>query len=385
MSVKVREKPKGSGVWWVFINHRGKRKSKRIGKDKKLAQDIAKKIEARLLLGDVGVFDDTHSPTFADYAKQWIDVHVPVKCKPKTERDYRSILKRYIMQKFGERPIKDIKRLHVKNFLMGELNSGTSQHIVHKIKVIMSSVFNLAMDDDKLSANPAHRIGSLADKNDLKNTLSHISVNPLTRKELALLLDTFRESFPKHYPFALTLARTGMRLGEAVALKWSDIDFNGRFINVQRSYSSSEYLTTPKSGKPRRVDMSMQLTETLWILKHDLVNKSDEDMPEWVFPNQAGRLLDANHWRRRVFRKALDKAELRQIRIHDLRHTYASLLLQAGESMAYIRDQLGHHSIKVTVDIYGHLVPGGNKEAVDRLDDTPQTAPFRTLYAPTIK
>ena len=108
-----------------------------------------------------------------------------------------------------------------------------------------------------------------------------------------------------------------------------------------------------------------------------MVNKSDEDMPEWVFPNQAGRLLDANLWRRRVFRKALDKAELRQIRIHDLRHTYASLLLQAGESMAYIRDQLGHHSIKVTVDIYGHLVPGGNKEAVDRLDDTPKIATIR--------
>ncbi|MBF0112124.1 MAG: tyrosine-type recombinase/integrase [Desulfamplus sp.] len=55
--------------------------------------------------------------------------------------------------------------------------------------------------------------------------------------------------------------------------------------------------------------------------------------------------------------------------MQDYRHTYASILIQSGESLAYIRDQLGHHSISFTVDIYGHLTPGGNKEAVDRLDD----------------
>lgn len=66
-----------------------------------------------------------------------------------------------------------------------------------------------------------------------------------------------------------------------------------------------------------------------------------------------------------------DKANVRQIRIHDLRHTYASLIIAQGESLAYIREQTGHHSIRVTVDTYGHLVPGGNKAAVDRLDDVP--------------
>ena len=65
----------------------------------------------------------------------------------------------------------------------------------------------------------------------------------------------------------------------------------------------------------------------------------------------------------------LERVDLRRDRIHDLRHTYASLLIQAGVSLAYIRDQLGHHSIKVTVDIYGQLAPEGNKEAVDKLDD----------------
>ncbi len=77
------------------------------------------------------------------------------------------------------------------------------------------------------------------------------------------------------------------------------------------------------------------------------------------------------------FNKALEKAGLRKIRIHDLRHTYASLLIQAGESLGHVRDQLGHHSIKVTVDVYGLLTPEGNKETVDRLAD----ASNRNLYA----
>ncbi len=73
--------------------------------------------------------------------------------------------------------------------------------------------------------------------------------------------------------------------------------------------------------------------------------------------------------RKYVFYRCLDLAELRRVRFHDLRHTYASLLIQQGESLAYVKDQLGHHSIQITVDIYGHLVPGGNRQAVDRLDD----------------
>ena len=70
-----------------------------------------------------------------------------------------------------------------------------------------------------------------------------------------------------------------------------------------------------------------------------------------------------------MFSKALTAAKLRRVRFHDLRHMFASLLIEQGESLAYIRDQLGHSSIKVTVDTYGHLVPGGNRQAVDRLDE----------------
>jgi integrase len=79
-------------------------------------------------------------------------------------------------------------------------------------------------------------------------------------------------------------------------------------------------------------------------------------------------MLEPGNFRNRVWYKLLAKAGLREIRVHDLRHTFASLLIQNGESLAYVMEQMGHHSIQMTVDTYGHLVPGGNKAAVDKLD-----------------
>ncbi len=76
-----------------------------------------------------------------------------------------------------------------------------------------------------------------------------------------------------------------------------------------------------------------------------------------------------------MFQRLLQAATVPDVRLHDLRHTFASLLIQNGESLAYVRDQLGHSSIQVTVDIYGHLVPGANRAAVDRLDAAPIRIP----------
>jgi integrase len=171
-----------------------------------------------------------------------------------------------------------------------------------------------------------------------------------------------------------------MRLGEALALQWGDIDFRSRFIEVRRNYVRGK-ITRPKNGKSRRVDMSQHLAEVLQRLQlqrqAEKLSQGWQTLPEWVFCMPTGSLLDQSNLRKRVFVHCLVKASFRHVRIHDLRHTYASLLIQQGESLAYIRDQLGHHSIQVTVDIYGHLVPGGNKTAVDRLDD----APIRNLGA----
>ena len=92
---------------------------------------------------------------------------------------------------------------------------------------------------------------------------------------------------------------------------------------------------------------------------------------------RGGTQIDQSNLRK-LFNRLLTDARLRRVRFHDLRHSFASLLLQQGESLTYVKEQMGHSSINVTVDIYGHLVPGGNRQAVDKLDDTVPTETKKT-------
>jgi len=184
------------------------------------------------------------------------------------------------------------------------------------------------------------------------------------------LLVTAKDKLPRYYPLFLCAVRTGLRMGELLALQWPDIDLQGRFIEVRRNYTHWK-VTTPKSGESRRVDMSKELTQTLKdvLLERQIdAGATGTEVPLWVFPSETGGLLHPHNIRDRVFYGLLTKAKLRRVRFHDLRHTFASLLLQNGESPVYVREQMGHSSIQVTVDLYGHLIPGGNKQAVDRLD-----------------
>ena len=119
--------------------------------------------------------------------------------------------------------------------------------------------------------------------------------------------------------------------------------------------------------------MSLHVMETFQVLhlerKKETLRCGRKEMPPWVLPTTTGTVINPDNFRYRVWLSILMRASIRRIRMHDLRHTFASLLIQQGESLAYVRDQMGHHSIRVTVDTYGHLVPGGNRAAVDKLDE----------------
>lgn len=381
MGVKVREKQKGSGVWWIFIDHQGRRKAKKIGKDKKVAEEIAKKIEAKLVLGEMNLErnDKTTVPTFDLYAANWIGITVPATCKPSTESDYKGILKNHVMPVFGKTPVNEINKFMVKNFLLKKVNHAFASSTVTHMKNVISGVLNLAVDDEVLPTNPAHNIGKIFKKQNPKP-----KIDPFNVDELATLLDTYQIHFPRHFPMTLTLSRTGIRFGEALGLQWKDIDFKGRFITIERSLSKGK-VETPKNGQSRKVDMSQQLTDTLRELKHhrklETLKRGWERMPEWVFVTKKGTPLNDSNWRNRVFYKALEKASLRKIRIHDLRHTYATLRISKGDNIADVSKQLGHHSVKFTMDIYYHWVPGGSKSEVDGLDDIGSDATIRNLSA----
>jgi integrase len=378
MAVKVKQH---KGKWWVFIDHKGKRKAKCVG-SKQAAEMAAKKIEAKLTLGDFSLLDDKPQRPFDVYFRNWLDTYVKAHCKVRTYELYADVFRLHLRPHFIQKDIANITREDVKQIAYRLLTQGKSRGTVKSVLTPLSAMFTQAVEDQHVTFNPAVRIlkRSRSEEGEQQQKISF-----LTREEVAVLLNTCSEHFPVHSPLILLLVRTGMRIGEALALQWGDLDFQGRFAEVRRTLRKGR-LSTPKSNKSRRVDLSQQLTETLKSLlverKKETLKRGWGEVPPWVFINQAPVPIQHSHLLGRVWPKLLGKAGLRRIRIHDLRHTYASLLIQNGESLAYVKEQLGHHSIQMTVDTYGHLVPGGNKAAVDRLDTLEPTT-VRNLSATT--
>jgi integrase len=175
--------------------------------------------------------------------------------------------------------------------------------------------------------------------------------------------------------------RGGLRKGELIAIQWGDIQFGtseedpNRYIMVQHNCVYGIF-TTPKSKKSRRVDLSRELRRALLQLRDKrmleaFMNGKTSILDELVFPSKTGTALDPSNLFHYHFLPCLEHAGLRRFRFHDLRHTFGSLLIQDGASLAYVKDQMGHSSIQITVDTYGHLVSGAkgaNINWVDGLD-----------------
>lgn len=230
MGVTVRQKTKGRGKpWWVFVAHNGKRASRKIG-DKQAAETVASKFRAQIQLRDFGFEEDKPVPTFGEYADSWIETTVPATCKESTVRDYQDILRIHVRPVFENVKVTDVTRGKIKHFLLVKINEGYAKSTVSHLKDLVSGVLNKALDDEMIPANPALKLGKIIKRKDKK-----ASINPLSADELRNLVDTVSERFPEHYTLFLLLARTGMRIGEALALKWEDIDFKGRYIRYSEN------------------------------------------------------------------------------------------------------------------------------------------------------
>ena len=225
-----------------------------------------------------------------------------------------------------------------------------------------------ALDSELIEINPIVGMKLIQGK-------SKFDIEPLSKEEVGKLLSASqRYNKGSYYPSILCALRTGMRIGEVRALKWKDIDFENRLIEVKRSCRRGR-VTKPKTGKTRRVDMSLHLAEVFRELKQNQWKKyAGKDVPQWVFTNIRDGML-----RYMAFKKALmaclKLAGLRKIRIHDLRHTYATIRLLSGHNIGDVSYQLGHSSIKITYDTYGHWLPGKFKSEVDELDTLHPDAP----------
>lgn len=152
--------------------------------------------------------------------------------------------------------------------------------------------------------------------------------------------------------------------------RWSDVDFNSSRIFIRRLLApNNRRFLEPKTSYSRRaVTVPYTVTDSLKQHQTRQIVELAENPHDLVFPNEIGQPTEVRNLIRRIFEPALKRAGLRRIRFHDLRHSYAAALISAGENPKWIQKQLGHSSIMVTMDTYGHLLPDIETDAPERLE-----------------
>jgi len=254
MAVKVRFH---KGAWWLFIDHHGRRKAKCVG-DKETAQKVARVVRERLARGELNLSAAEPTETLRPYAERWL-TNGEGHRRASTHRFYSFNLNLHILPVLGDRPVNAIKRRDCRELLRVCREKGLKPASLRGVNRTLSAVLSQAVDDELLPANPAFRMGKHVRAGD---ETAPSEIRPLTRDEAHRFLEVTEEQFPDWYAFFLCALRTGMRLGELLALQWADLNLTERYADVRRNLVSGR-LTTPKNRQRRRVDLSRQLTKTL--------------------------------------------------------------------------------------------------------------------------
>jgi integrase len=344
---------KRQDTWYAYWRDlQGKQRSKAVSPRKKDAEKYLDTVQATV---HAGTFREIEDLTFSEFARRWLDDYASVSVKPSTLATYESRINGPYTEAFGPLKLSQIGTADVQHYLAGLTKKKLSAATVRAHLVLLRNMLNHAVSWGHLASNPASVVKG--------PKLPHTEMDALTPDEVRLFLAACDDF---HRPLFATAIMTGMRLGELLGLKWDDINWTAGTISVRRSLYKGQFVEPKTSRSVRVIGMSNRLAATL--LEHKLAAPySPFDV---VFSTPEGTPMEPANLRHRVFADTLTRAGLRTIRIHDLRHTYASLLINQGENLKYVQAQLGHSSITTTVDRYGHLMPEAHRGANDRLDAT---------------
>lgn len=339
--------------YFVVYRVDGRQIWKKGGERKKDAERLKTEIERQLQVGEYRALPEI---TFAELAKKWSETHAG-KVRPKTMEGYQIHLRRHILPYFGRYKVKAITAESIEQFitslLSATLAAQTAIHYLRTLKLILKQ----GVIWGYLSRNPGEYVKPP------RRTKKEIAF--FSQEELNVLIE---RTIPEHKPMIATAVLTGMRRGELLALSWGDIDFLNHRIHIRHAISGRK-LSEPKSRHSRRViNVPRGLAELLREHQLRQTVELEQNADNLVFPNQNGKLMDHSTLLRHIFWPALRMSGLPKIRFHDLRHSFASMLINRGENIKYIQRVLGHSSVQITLDVYGHLLPEAGAESAERLD-----------------
>ncbi|MBO4125696.1 tyrosine-type recombinase/integrase [Streptococcus suis] len=259
-------------------------------------------------------------------------------------------------------------REHLKQKVAQNSNKPLSTNTINKIMILLKKIFDVGLRKGYYATNPVKLLKKLP--------IEKTKMQFWTVEEFQRFLTLFE---PEEYNIKLlftVLFFTGLRLGEALALTWKDIDFSSNTIHITKSIyvnkGISHISTTKTKAGTRRIIINKKLSQELqhWQQqqKHLLEQFTSDSLTLQVF--QSNPLTITKNAIEKQYKKILERDDtLKKIRIHDFRHSHASLLINQGEDYLVVKERLGHASITTTIDTYSHLYPSKQKALADKLDD----------------
>src|SRR6266487_657373 len=354
------------GRWTASITTEGRKRKYIYGKTRK---EVQEQLKIALREQQQGMLVTTPQQTLEQFLGQWLEAHRP-SVRIRTYERYEQIVRVHIVPALGHVQLQKLTAQQVQNFYtkVGKQLSSTTVNTLH-------AMFHKALED-------AVKWGLLA-----RNVCdavtaprrAHYEIKPLTMEQANILLDAAKQDdFEALWVLALT---TGMRRGELLALKWQDINFEQAMLQVRRIFTRTKgnrYIEAePKTEKSRRSIVLPALVVDL-LSQHKIKQlqvklEAGEGWQEHdlVFSTSLGTPLNPSKVVDR-FKFLLKKAGLPNIRFHDLRHSAATILLKMGIHPKVVQELLGHNQISMTMDIYSHVMPAMQKDAVSKLNNALQ-------------
>ena len=303
---------------------------------------------------------------FSGFAEHWIRNYAMPNNKPSEIKNKRYVIRVHLHPYFQDQDIRTISPEQIERFIGIKISAGLSKKSVNVFLAVLRKMLTKAVDWEYLEKSPMDRIKAL--KVDPKDPAFY------SPKETMKFLQECQKEYSDYYSFFLTAFLTGMRHGELRALQWRDLDFENSNIRVCRSLWRKE-MGTPKGRKARTIPMHSHLKEILQAISQKKPKSS------FVFSQSDGSAIGINAGSK-VMNSICKKAQIRRLRFHDIRHSFASQLAMNGQPLIVVQELLGHADIQTTM-VYAHLTPSFSANAVETL--IPEIGPKSGTHLVPIK